>query len=237
MSRWIIRASASLLVVLAPVANAGDEVGSEAHSLSGEVIGVAKPDAVGVKWEVMVPTVRVLPTFPVEWHTTKHGPCVVRVVLDEYGVPASAEVVTCDEVFQAAALEAVRGWRFEFDTDSGRSTRGEAGARFTMNFGHPDANAGAADPHLLADTRTAMSRVEFGLMAYSAQHHGRWPETLPEAQAYMGGGALPTDAWGRALAYSRVDSDSGYLLVSYGADGLEGGKGINADLRSEDPEP
>lgn len=98
--------------------------GLEAHALSGEVIGAAKTDAVGVKWEVVVPTVRVLPKFPVEWATTKHGPCVVRVVLDEYGVPASAEVVTCDEVFQAAALEAARGWRFEFDADTGRSTRG-----------------------------------------------------------------------------------------------------------------
>lgn len=40
---------------------------------------------------------------------------------------------------------------------------------------------------------------------------------------------LPRDPWGRSYIY-RVDGKGGYELLSYGADGREGGIGANADI-------
>lgn len=89
--------------------------------------------------------------------------------------------------------------------------------------------------HMQADTRMAMLHTEQALIAYAAKHRGSWPATLAEASPYMEGGTLPTDAWGRQFAYQLVDTETGYVLVSYGADGREGGEGMDADLRSDDP--
>ncbi len=39
-----------------------------------------------------------------------------------------------------------------------------------------------------------------------------------------------TDAWGRPLLYSATEGGSDFTLVSYGADGKEGGRGVDRDL-------
>lgn len=89
--------------------------------------------------------------------------------------------------------------------------------------------------HMQADTRVAMLHTEKGLVMYAAKHRGSWPATLAEASPYMEGGTLPSDAWGRQFVYQLVGGEAGYVLVSYGADGREGGAGMDADLRSDDP--
>ncbi|PKL49424.1 MAG: type II secretion system protein GspG [Planctomycetes bacterium HGW-Planctomycetes-1] len=54
---------------------------------------------------------------------------------------------------------------------------------------------------------------------------------------YLDSTALPTDAWGNEFEYiAYPESGKPYVVVSYGADGQEGGEGYDADLHSTDAE-
>jgi general secretion pathway protein G len=52
---------------------------------------------------------------------------------------------------------------------------------------------------------------------------------------YLETTSLPKDAWGHEFIY-QLSPDSGkpFVIISYGADGEEGGENLNADLRSTD---
>ena len=72
--------------------------------------------------------------------------------------------------------------------------------------------------------------TEQGLEALVAQ-----PSGFPEPKNYNPDGYiknLPTDPWGSPYIYERTQE--GYDLFSLGADGAEGGEGLNADIRVED---
>jgi len=43
---------------------------------------------------------------------------------------------------------------------------------------------------------------------------------------------IPLDPWGQAYVYRAPGRTGGYEIVSYGADGREGGEGENADITS-----
>src|SRR3982751_1515066 len=43
---------------------------------------------------------------------------------------------------------------------------------------------------------------------------------------------VPADPWGNAYVYRAPGRNGGYEIVSYGADGREGGEGENADINS-----
>ena len=61
------------------------------------------------------------------------------------------------------------------------------------------------------------------------------PSGFPEPKNYNPEGyikSLPTDPWGSPYLYERTQE--GYDLFSLGADGAEGGEGLNADIRVED---
>jgi general secretion pathway protein G len=61
------------------------------------------------------------------------------------------------------------------------------------------------------------------------------PSGFPEPKNYNPDGyikKLPSDPWGSPYVYERVDE--GFTLFSLGADGTEGGEGLNADIRFED---
>lgn len=61
------------------------------------------------------------------------------------------------------------------------------------------------------------------------------PSGFPEPKNYNPDGyvkKLPTDPWGSTYIYERTPS--GFNLFSLGADGAEGGEGLNADIRFED---
>ena len=61
------------------------------------------------------------------------------------------------------------------------------------------------------------------------------PSGFPEPKNYNPDGyikKLPTDPWGSPYVYERTDS--AFRLFSLGADGAEGGEGLNADIRFED---
>lgn len=60
------------------------------------------------------------------------------------------------------------------------------------------------------------------------------PSGFPEAKNWNTEGyvkALPTDPWGSPYVYERAGTD--YRLFSLGADGLEGGEGLDADIHLE----
>ncbi len=47
---------------------------------------------------------------------------------------------------------------------------------------------------------------------------------------YLKGGSVPNDPWGKAYIYRSPGERSPFEIVSYGADGVEGGTGIAADI-------
>lgn len=78
------------------------------------------------------------------------------------------------------------------------------------------------------DNRTYPT-TEQGLSALAAA-----PTLPPAAPNWAKGGYLPTvptDPWGRAYVYRSPVRDGGFELLSLGADGLEGGEGVDADIR------
>lgn len=61
------------------------------------------------------------------------------------------------------------------------------------------------------------------------------PSGFPEPKNYNPEGYikhLPTDPWGSPYVYERTPN--GFRLKSLGADGAEGGEGLNADIHYED---
>lgn len=64
------------------------------------------------------------------------------------------------------------------------------------------------------------------------------PESEPSPMNYNEGGymkskSVPKDPWGREYIYvSPGEHGNDYEIMSYGADGLEGGEGKNADIKS-----
>jgi len=55
---------------------------------------------------------------------------------------------------------------------------------------------------------------------------------------YLGGETIPADPWGNAYVYRLRGKDGGppYEIISFGADGKEGGTGKDADISSRSPE-
>ena len=43
---------------------------------------------------------------------------------------------------------------------------------------------------------------------------------------------IPTDPWGNPFIYRTPGRNGGYEIISYGADGKEGGEGDNVDINS-----
>jgi hypothetical protein len=58
--------------------------------------------------------------------------------------------------------------------------------------------------------------------------NGAYPTKLSDLPA----GTPASDAWGNALRYVLPGSGNEYDLISLGADGAEGGEGLNADISS-----
>ncbi|QRK04648.1 type II secretion system protein GspG [Archangium violaceum] len=76
-----------------------------------------------------------------------------------------------------------------------------------------------------------------GLEGYFKSYHritGRFPSQAENFYPLLQVGLLkevPNDPWGRAYQYRMSDNGKGYIM-SYGADGLPGGSGEDADLIS-----
>ena len=73
---------------------------------------------------------------------------------------------------------------------------------------------------------------------FAIANRGRAPDTLqiletPDANGESYVKKLPKDPWGNEYVYTPPQSGRPYQLVSYGADGLPGGEGKDADITNE----
>ncbi len=65
------------------------------------------------------------------------------------------------------------------------------------------------------------------------------PAGQPECKRYRPGGytddgKLPVDAWDTPLTYQSPDNGRSYIIISFGADQVEGGADYGADISSKD---
>jgi general secretion pathway protein G len=90
------------------------------------------------------------------------------------------------------------------------------------------------------NTELQMKKVSSDLDMYAAKHRGQYPssaEGLAAASKYFPDNKVPTDAWGNDFQYfaPATTCQKAYELVSYGADGQQGGENQDADLSTCDP--
>ncbi|PAU81175.1 type II secretion system protein GspG [Halovibrio salipaludis] len=76
--------------------------------------------------------------------------------------------------------------------------------------------------------------TEQGLEALVEKPSGSPEPSNWNPEGYMN--AIPKDPWGNEYQYVQPGSEGPYDLYSYGADGREGGEGVNADISVWDVE-
>jgi len=84
---------------------------------------------------------------------------------------------------------------------------------------------------------SALDSYYVDMGAYPASQEGITAlRTKPEGASTWNGPYLkkeiPKDPWGTAYVYRAPGRNGGYEIISYGADGREGGEGENADINS-----
>jgi len=102
----------------------------------------------------------------------------------------------------------------------------------------------------LAESKVKAARIQVESFASSLDlfylDAGRYPTTSEGLAAlaarpggidawngpYLRTGQVPTDPWGRAYVYRSPGEHGPYDIVSYGADGQQGGTGTAADIES-----
>jgi len=93
----------------------------------------------------------------------------------------------------------------------------------------------------MATLATALDRFKLDVSRYPTDEEGlmalvRKPGDITGWNGpYLDGSYMPKDAWNKDFIYD-VDPSGKAVIISLGADGKEGGEGLNADLRSTDPE-
>ncbi len=93
------------------------------------------------------------------------------------------------------------------------------------------------DESRIVATEIEMKRVEIGLDHFN-QENGYYPseelgiqlllENSPSRLSYLS--KIPKDAWGNDLRYRNQEKTKTVEIISFGADGIEGGKCVDADL-------
>lgn len=86
----------------------------------------------------------------------------------------------------------------------------------------------SADMARIRDTKEAMRKLGTELTACKSLL-GEYPEKLDELVKNQLITEIPKDGWGREFSYAR-NKETGYELVSLGADGKKGGQGADADI-------
>lgn len=81
-----------------------------------------------------------------------------------------------------------------------------------------------------------MDMLAHAVESYQVDNAARLPATLERlleedelGTSYLNGDAVPRDPWGNEFVLEKT-SDHDFLLWSYGADGVRGGEGANADF-------
>ena len=96
-----------------------------------------------------------------------------------------------------------------------------------LGFALSRAAAGAK----VSQTELTLRQVESEVMLYSVRKKGV-PGGADGLKEIYGADDVPKDGWGRDLIYTSPGPDGReYDVISYGADGVEGGSGNDADLK------
>ena len=93
---------------------------------------------------------------------------------------------------------------------------------------------------LRSQMELTQTQVQMEVIATALDQHRLMHQELPASLDELVGpdgrlatDEVPTDAWGHAFFYERAEDGTTYTLLSYGADGLEGGEAENADITHE----
>lgn len=84
----------------------------------------------------------------------------------------------------------------------------------------------------------AMEQYRLNMLSYPTSEQGldalvTVPDSVARPEMYRPGGyikKLPLDPWGNPYQYQRPGTNGEYDIFSYGADGREGGEGLDADI-------
>ena len=118
---------------------------------------------------------------------------------------------------------------------------GILGAAIVPNLmGRPDQARIQAAKTNLRSISSALDLYRLDNFAYPSTDQGlealvTQPSGFPEAKNWNPEGYLersPLDPWENAYAYT--NNGRGFELISYGADGQQGGEGVNADITLDD---
>jgi general secretion pathway protein G len=102
--------------------------------------------------------------------------------------------------------------------------------------------AGKTDQAKVATVKAQLSQLEGAIIEFQA-NCSRLPQSLDELVnkpgdcpnwqegGYLKGTRVPKDPWGHDFVYHVTGSD--FEIVTLGADGKEGGSGVNADISSK----
>ena len=96
---------------------------------------------------------------------------------------------------------------------------------------------GAFDSGSAQAAGVQMKSIENTLNMYALKNRGKYPTTsegLDKIVQLLPKNKVPTDPWGNGYQYFSpgTHSDNKFELISYGADGKEGGEGDKADIKS-----
>ena len=106
--------------------------------------------------------------------------------------------------------------------------------------------SGQTDQAKVAAAKSQLAQLEGAVISFHS-HVGRLPKSLVELVekpsgatnwqegGYLKGKAVPKDPWGNEYQY-KVNGRR-FEVISLGADGKEGGSGVDTDLSSEGTEP
>lgn len=86
-------------------------------------------------------------------------------------------------------------------------------------------------------TQITIRNLDQALTTYAAKHKGKYPsssEGLAATKEFLPNEEVPTDAWGNPFLYFSpgLHGQHPYEIISLGQDGVEGGKGFAADIKS-----
>jgi general secretion pathway protein G len=102
--------------------------------------------------------------------------------------------------------------------------------------------SGQTDQAKVATAKSQVAQIEGAVIAFQA-HVGRLPNSLRELvekpadaknwqeNGYLKGKSVPKDPWGNEYIYKV--SGKRFEIICLGADGKDGGEGVDADLSSE----
>ncbi len=92
---------------------------------------------------------------------------------------------------------------------------------------------GALDDADQAKAKAEIRALKAAVTAYMLRNNRRLPDSLDQVSEFMDPPKIPMDPWGNNYVYTKEGTRS-FRIVSYGANGAQGGSGIDEDISSDD---